>query len=93
MLAIAMSQTSSFKGPAFAIASALLFGASTPAAKALLGVVDPWLLAGLLYEGAGIGLLSYRLIVNHGRLAVNTSRADWPWLAQRGIEVSYETVR
>ncbi len=39
-----------------AIGSAVLFGASVPAAKALLGTVDPWVLAGLLYLGSGAGL-------------------------------------
>src|ERR1700742_2272188 len=40
-----------------ALASAALLGASTPLAKLLLGGgVDPWLLAGLLYLGSGIGL-------------------------------------
>src|SRR5215216_3893044 len=48
------------KGPTFAIASALLFGASTPLAKALLGGVDPTLLAALLYLGSGIGLAFVR---------------------------------
>jgi drug/metabolite transporter (DMT)-like permease len=39
-----------------ALASAALFGASTPAAKALLGEIDPRLLAGLLYLGSGVAL-------------------------------------
>lgn len=40
-----------------AMASAALFGASTPLAKLLLGGgLDPWLLAGLLYAGSGLGL-------------------------------------
>ena len=43
-----------------ALASALLFGAGTPLAKALLdgqsGKVSPWVLAGLLYAGSGLGL-------------------------------------
>ena len=38
-----------------ALLSAALFGVSTPAAKALLGTVDPTILAGLLYCGAGFG--------------------------------------
>ena len=42
-------------GVLFALLSAALFGASTPAAKALLGSIDPTVLAGLLYCGAGIG--------------------------------------
>src|SRR5256885_5761249 len=39
-----------------ALAAALLFGASTPFAKLLVGDVPPLLLAGLLYLGSGIGL-------------------------------------
>jgi drug/metabolite transporter (DMT)-like permease len=38
------------------LASAVLFGASAPFAKLLLASVDPQLLAGLLYLGAGGGL-------------------------------------
>jgi len=44
------------------LAAALLFGAGTPLAKLLLEGVSPWLLAGLLYLGSGIGLTIYRLI-------------------------------
>jgi drug/metabolite transporter (DMT)-like permease len=36
--------------------SAALFGASTPASKALLGSVNPLLLAGLLYAGAALAV-------------------------------------
>ena len=43
-------------GILFALLSAALFGASTPLAKALLGEISPWLLAGLLYLGSGLGL-------------------------------------
>ncbi len=43
-------------GIAIALLSAFLFGASTPWAKILLGALDPWMLAGLLYLGAGVGL-------------------------------------
>jgi drug/metabolite transporter (DMT)-like permease len=44
-------------GAPLAIASAALFGASTPFAKFLLGEgISPWLLAGLLYLGSGIAL-------------------------------------
>lgn len=45
-----------------AIASAILFGAGTPVAKLLLDSVSPWMLAGLLYCGAGLGLTLYRVI-------------------------------
>jgi hypothetical protein len=44
------------RGILLALASAVLFGASTPFAKILLGSVDPWLMAGLLYIGASLGL-------------------------------------
>ena len=43
-------------GAPLALASAILFGAAAPFAKLLLGAMDPQLLAGLLYLGAGIGL-------------------------------------
>ena len=45
-----------------ALAAALLFGAGTPIAKLLLVDVSPWMLAGLLYLGSGVGLGTYRLI-------------------------------
>src|SRR4030095_13263044 len=48
-----------------ALLSALLFGAGTPVAKALLGAVDPWILAGLLFLGAGAGLGAFRLARPH----------------------------
>ncbi len=40
----------------YAIAAALLFGASTPFAKILLGEISPILLAGLFYFGSALGL-------------------------------------
>jgi drug/metabolite transporter (DMT)-like permease len=71
-------------GAALGIASAVLFGASTPFAKLLLGDVDPWLLAGLLYLGSGLGLG----IVHLGRRFLGIEppeaplrRSDLPWLA------------
>jgi drug/metabolite transporter (DMT)-like permease len=72
-------------GVPLAIGSAVLFGASTPLAKLLLGAgVDPWLLAGLLYLGSGLGLAVLYLV--RGALATSPSeaplrRADLPWLA------------
>jgi drug/metabolite transporter (DMT)-like permease len=41
---------------ALALLSALLFGASTPASKALLAYFEPFQLAGLLYVGAAFGM-------------------------------------
>lgn len=49
------------RGIAAALAAALLFGASTPLAKLLLGEASPWLLAGLLYLGSGLGLAALAL--------------------------------
>lgn len=73
------------KGVAIAMGSAALFGASTPLAKMLLGGgIDPWLLAGLLYLGAGLGLGLFHLLRRaSGRPASETPlhRRDLPWLA------------
>ncbi|HUZ11885.1 MAG TPA: EamA family transporter [Caulobacteraceae bacterium] len=72
-------------GAALALASAALFGASTPMAKLLLGGgVDPWLLAGQLYLGSGLGLgLTVLARAALGRPAAEAPlrRADLPWLA------------
>lgn len=65
----------------YALASAALFGASTPLAKLLVGEVQPLALAGLLYLGSGIGLLGWFLLRRRGERATNLSRADLPWLA------------
>jgi drug/metabolite transporter (DMT)-like permease len=71
-------------GILLALASAALFGASTPFAKLLLGAIDAWTLAGLLYLGAGLGLAAVHLSREMLRLpAVEAPprRADLPWLA------------
>jgi len=49
-----------------ALLAAALFGASTPFAKLLVGEMSPWLLAGLLYLGSGLGLAAARLIRDRG---------------------------
>jgi drug/metabolite transporter (DMT)-like permease len=64
-----------------ALAAAALFGASTPIAKALVGNVDPLLLAGLLYLGSGIGLALARLVRDRGVTSPALSRRDAGWLA------------
>ena len=71
-------------GILLALSSAALFGASTPFAKLLLGAVDPWMMAGLLYLGAGVGLAAVHLSRTILRLPVVEAplrRADVPWLA------------
>jgi len=62
-----------------ALGAAFLFGASTPLSKALLSSVDPWLLAGLLYLGSGLGLAAYRLVRPTSRRA-RLAHGEWPWL-------------
>jgi drug/metabolite transporter (DMT)-like permease len=55
-----------------AILAAVLFGAGTPLAKVLLGTVDPLVLAGMLYLGAGLGaalVLAVRRRASHGQRA------------------------
>jgi drug/metabolite transporter (DMT)-like permease len=69
-----------------ALASAALFGVSTPAAKALLGLVDPVILAGLFYCGAGIGVALLRAlaapILNAPAARQQPlARHDYRWLA------------
>lgn len=62
-----------------ALAAAVLFGAGTPIAKLLLTDVSPWMLAGLLYLGSGIGLGLYRLVRRAPR--VRLERRDFLPLA------------
>jgi drug/metabolite transporter (DMT)-like permease len=68
----------------YALASAALFGISTPAAKVLVGSVHPALLAGMLYCGAGIGVAILRRIVPSivsSAPEVPLARSQLPWLA------------
>ena len=73
-----------FPGVPLALGAAVLFGASTPFSKLLLGSVDPWLLAGILYLGAGAGLLIFLLMRAVAPDALTESPlklSDLPWLA------------
>ncbi len=71
-------------GVPLALASAVLFGATPPLSKLLLNAVSPFMLAGLLYLGAGLGLAIYRFfrgtIGNTGNQA-SLRQQDVPWLA------------
>jgi drug/metabolite transporter (DMT)-like permease len=70
-------------GYIYAIAAAVLFGASTPAAKWLLNGASPWLLAGLLYLGSGLGLFLVRVIRKYwkpDRVDAAIQGSDWLWL-------------
>ncbi|MGD9675172.1 MAG: EamA family transporter [Candidatus Bipolaricaulia bacterium] len=67
-----------------AVLSALLFGVSAPLAKLLLARVDPMVLAGLLYLGAGafLGTLALASRVRSPlRREPGLERRDLPWLA------------
>jgi len=68
-------------GLAAALASAVLFGATTPIAKQLLAGASPLLVAGLLYLGSGIGVSLLRLVRDRSWSATGFAPADWPWLA------------
>jgi drug/metabolite transporter (DMT)-like permease len=76
-----MNRTAAF----YALASAALFGVSTPAAKGLIGVIDPIVLAGLLYCGAGIGVAALRrlarTVLAPGEREQSLRRQEIPWLA------------
>lgn len=74
----------SLRSAAPALTAALLFGASTPLAKLLVGDISPLLLAGLLYLGSGLGLGAW-LLVRRAREPgaaqhISISRNELPWL-------------
>jgi drug/metabolite transporter (DMT)-like permease len=73
-------------GVVYALLAAVLFGASTPFAKTLVGQMPPVALAGVLYLGSGIGLLicyGVRAIAkrNDQDQPVALTRQDVPWFA------------
>jgi drug/metabolite transporter (DMT)-like permease len=70
-------------GVPLALGASAAFGVSTPVAKVLLGSVDPWIMAGLLYLGSGIGLsilIAFRSIRGIKPTEAKLSRGDMPWL-------------
>jgi drug/metabolite transporter (DMT)-like permease len=68
-----------------ALVAAVLFGASAPLAKLLLGQIEPVLLAAVLYLGSGIGLLCVRPFLprksHTAQPEAQIARSDLPWLA------------
>ena len=60
-----------------ALGAALLFGAGTPFAKILLTSVNPWMLAGLLYFGSGVGLTLYRHLIKAPAVKLPLHEALW----------------
>jgi drug/metabolite transporter (DMT)-like permease len=71
-------------GIAYALLGAVLFGASTPIAKLLVGEIGPVMLAGLLYSGSGLGLGLWIVLRQWIRPALERpglTPADYKWLA------------
>jgi len=70
-------------GASAALVAAMLFGVSTPVAKLFVADMSPWLLAGLLYLGSGLGLsladVGRQLLGRAGVLRV--ARGDVIWIA------------
>ncbi len=68
-----------------ALLAALLFGASAPLAKLLLGEIEPVSLAALLYLGSGLILLLIKCLQRISRRSVEAeapiTRSDFGWLA------------
>jgi len=64
-------------GVSAALGAALLFGAGTPLAKLLLSTVSPWLLAGLLYLGSGLGLALYRYLSRAHKVQLLPREVPW----------------
>jgi drug/metabolite transporter (DMT)-like permease len=68
-----------------AIFAAILFGASAPLSKVLLGELDPIPLAGFLYLGSGLGAVIVMLFQGkRGKgqnLEAQLTRPDFPWLS------------
>ena len=72
------------QGAFFGLTAALLFGISPPFAKLLLPESGPMLTAGLLYLGAGLGLLLFEVTgrpwLHSGMKEASVRRADAVWL-------------
>lgn len=63
-----------------ALIAALLFGASAPLAKLLLGEVEPIPLAAFLYLGSGIGLLVLKIFQPAKNSEAKIEKSDFCWL-------------
>jgi drug/metabolite transporter (DMT)-like permease len=77
-------QNHDYYGISLALGSAFLFGISAPLAKLIVDDAGPWLLAGMLYLGAGIGLALFQFFRKSLGI-INTEapirKKDIPWLA------------
>jgi drug/metabolite transporter (DMT)-like permease len=76
---------SRFTAILIALTAAALFGATTPVAKALLGGMAPFMVAGLFYLGSGIGLgavIVFRRLARRSNAPEGDGlrRPELPWL-------------
>jgi drug/metabolite transporter (DMT)-like permease len=81
---MAESHSHLWPGVPLALASAALFGVLPPLSKLLLASINPFMLAGLLYLGAGIGMAFYkfgRMAARRAASEASLQRSDIPWLA------------
>lgn len=74
-----MIEATRHRGVQAALAAAVLFGLAAPLGKRLAGTTDPFLLAGLLYLGSGLGLALWRRAA--GRPPERLSPDERPWFA------------
>ncbi|MEJ8850210.1 DMT family transporter [Variovorax rhizosphaerae] len=72
-----MTETGLHRGVIAALGAAVLFGAGTPLAKLLLSHASPWMLAGLLYLGSGLGLWLWRSVSRSPRVVIQPGEAKW----------------
>lgn len=81
---MANESSSHYTGILQAMGAAVLFGASTPLSKMLLGQLEPVLLAGLLYMGSGLGLTLWWVLrrgLKAGEGETPLKSVDLPWFA------------
>src|SRR5579864_6636716 len=77
-------ESPSRRGVAYAIASAMLFGASTPLCKIIVIDTNPIQMARMLYLGSSITLASFaalRSLRQTGSKETGLKSGDVPWLA------------
>ncbi|MBO4689233.1 MAG: DMT family transporter [Clostridiales bacterium] len=64
----------------YAILAAILYALSTPVSKILMTQIPPSFLAGLLYLGAGFGILPISLVKKRGSAFRNIDKKDLPYI-------------